>query len=101
MRKPRERKPGLVPDPSTGELIGQHPDELSEAELTELGHRRTSMTAVARALCRDCSGGSTGEIRKCTSTTCPLWPYRMGKRPAAWRKSGPGAAARAARKAER
>lgn len=101
MKKPRDRKLGLVPDSRTGELIGQHPDELSQAELTELGHRQAPMTDISRAMCRACCCGSTAEIRKCPSTTCPLWPYRMGKRPAVWRKSELGAASRAARKAKR
>jgi hypothetical protein len=101
VKKPRDRKLGLVLDPQTGELVGQHPDELSEAELSSLGHRHLAMMTIARAKCRECCCGSTAEIRKCTCTTCPLWPYRMGKRPAARRKSERGAAARAARKTKR
>lgn len=31
-----------------------------------------------KAKCLDCSGGIRAEIRNCPTTTCPLWPYRMG-----------------------
>lgn len=34
-----------------------------------------------RAKCRDCSCGSTAEIRLCELTDCPLHSYRLGKRP--------------------
>ncbi len=34
-----------------------------------------------RAKCLDCSCHQTKEVRLCTHETCPLWPYRMGKRP--------------------
>jgi len=34
-----------------------------------------------RAKCRECSCGSTAEIRSCELTDCPLHPYRLGKRP--------------------
>ena len=34
-----------------------------------------------RAKCIDCSGRDLREIRECAITKCPIWPYRMGKRP--------------------
>ena len=34
-----------------------------------------------RAKCIDCSCGELREIRECPITKCPIWPYRMGKRP--------------------
>lgn len=34
-----------------------------------------------RAKCIDCSGGDKAEVRECVITECPLYPYRMGKRP--------------------
>lgn len=88
---------GLVLDPKTGEPIGQHPDDISEVDLRALGHRPCSPLDGIRAFCRVCSSGSVAEVRKCTRTTCPLWLFRMGKRPAVWRRSDLGAAARAAR----
>lgn len=34
-----------------------------------------------RAKCLDCSGNSYGEVRECSIPSCPLYPYRLGKRP--------------------
>lgn len=34
-----------------------------------------------RKKCLECSGGQYSEIRNCTGTECPLYPYRLGKRP--------------------
>ncbi len=47
-----------------------------------------------RAKCLDCSCGQPKEIRLCPVIKCPLWPYRMGKRPKqdeAYAASGEGA----------
>lgn len=40
----------------------------------------TPMKAI-RAKCIDCSCGEKKEVRLCLIEWCPLWPYRMGKRP--------------------
>ena len=34
-----------------------------------------------RAYCIECQGGSFKEVRLCTLRDCPLYAYRMGKRP--------------------
>ena len=34
-----------------------------------------------RAKCLDCCCGHPSEVRICTAVKCPLYPYRMGKRP--------------------
>ena len=34
-----------------------------------------------RAKCVDCCCGQLLEVRLCPVQSCPLWPYRMGKRP--------------------
>ncbi len=36
-----------------------------------------------RAKCLDCCGGIAKEVRECSIIKCPIWPYRMGKRPVA------------------
>ena len=43
----------------------------------------TIMTPIKaiRAKCLDCSCGEKKEVRLCPIERCPLWPYRMGKRP--------------------
>jgi len=40
----------------------------------------TPMKAM-RAKCMDCTCDQVAEIRECTIKLCPLWPYRMGRRP--------------------
>lgn len=34
-----------------------------------------------RAFCLDCTGGKKAEVRACSFKSCPIHPYRMGKRP--------------------
>ncbi len=41
----------------------------------------TPLKAI-RAKCLDCCCGNTREVRECPITSCPIWPFRMGKRPA-------------------
>lgn len=41
---------------------------------------RTPIKAI-RAKCIDCTNGQNVEIRECPITECPLWEYRMGRRP--------------------
>ena len=41
---------------------------------------KTPMKAI-RAKCLDCTCDQVAEIRECTIKLCPLWPYRMGRRP--------------------
>lgn len=36
-----------------------------------------------RTKCLDCCCGHPSEVRICTAVKCPLYPYRMGKRPKA------------------
>lgn len=42
----------------------------------------TPMQAI-RKKCLDCSCGSFQEVKLCPIRTCPLYPYRFGKRPKA------------------
>jgi hypothetical protein len=34
-----------------------------------------------RAYCVECCCENRAEVRFCSSQNCPLWAYRMGKRP--------------------
>lgn len=63
-----------------GENIGKSPRSLSKAELQALGHPESPIKAI-RAKCLDCVGQQPSEVRKCTATGCPLWPFRMGRSP--------------------
>ncbi len=40
----------------------------------------TPLKAI-RAKCIDCCCGDRKEVRECSIKNCPLYPYRMGKRP--------------------
>ena len=41
---------------------------------------RTPVKAI-RAKCLDCCCWQVKEVRLCTMTDCPLYPFRMGKNP--------------------
>jgi len=34
-----------------------------------------------RKKCLDCSNKQVKEVKHCTVYRCPIWPYRMGRRP--------------------
>ena len=40
----------------------------------------TPMKAI-RAYCLECSGDSFRNVKLCVMSDCPLYPYRMGRRP--------------------
>jgi hypothetical protein len=46
----------------------------------------TPLKAV-RAKCLDCCCGQRKEVRQCQILDCPLWHYRMGRRPARIREN--------------
>lgn len=62
-----------------GEIIAKSPSEIPLADLRTLGHPESPIKAI-RAKCRDCVH-SDSEVRKCVQTSCPLWPFRMGRNP--------------------
>lgn len=39
---------------------------------------RIGRAKAIRLKCIDCMCGNTAEVRRCPSTNCPLWRYRMG-----------------------
>jgi len=39
-----------------------------------------------RAKCMDCCANQSNEVKCCPCTDCPLWFYRLGKRPDTLRK---------------
>lgn len=63
-----------------GELIGEDPRKVDPEILKEHFSSRNPLKAI-RAKCIDCCGGNSAEVRKCTATGCPLWPFRMNKNP--------------------
>ena len=46
-----------------------------------MGTKHKTPIKSIRAYCIDCSGGSYKEVKLCTVKNCPLYPYRMGRRP--------------------
>ena len=63
-----------------GQKVGKLPSKLSKSDLKALGHPEIPIKAI-RAKCVNCCGGDMSEARKCVSTSCPLWPMRMGRNP--------------------
>ena len=41
----------------------------------------TSPIKAIKEFCRQCNGGSVYEVKNCTSSRCPLYPFRLGKNP--------------------
>lgn len=64
-----------------GEKVGKLPSEISRSDLLALTGGPPSLPKIIRAKCLDCCGYEPGEVRKCVSFTCPLWPFRMGMNP--------------------
>ena len=67
-------------DADAGENVGKHPRSISVGDLRALGHPESPIKSI-RAKCIDCCCGNAAEVRKCTVTDCPLWPFRMGRNP--------------------
>lgn len=68
-----------------GKLIGQDPRLIPAGDWA--GHPWLSGIKAIRARCLDCCGYEPAEVRKCVSTSCALWPVRMGSVPAGWREA--------------
>jgi len=49
-------------------------------ERNNMSKRKTPLKAI-RAKCIDCSARQLAEVRSCIVENCPIWLYRMGKRP--------------------
>ena len=65
--------------------IGRNPNDLTLEELEEGGHKPRSPAKAIRHMCCECMGGDWRPVATCGSILCPLWPFRMGSRPKAWR----------------
>lgn len=53
---------------------------LFKKEVNKLAAILTPIKSI-RAKCKDCTNNQFLEIKECALKDCPLWPYRMGKRP--------------------
>ena len=63
-----------------GDQVGRIPATVP-CEFLSLNFRQKNPVKAIRENCLDCCGGSKGEVRKCVSTDCPLWPFRMARNP--------------------
>ena len=50
--------------------------------MSENEAKRLTPIKAIRAKCLDCMCGSAHEVRLCPSSTCSLYPYRLGHNPA-------------------
>lgn len=41
--------------------------------------KRITRTKAIREKCLDCMCWNAAEVRRCPSTDCTLWPYRLGR----------------------
>lgn len=63
-----------------GELVGRRPSEVP-SEVLSLNFRAHNPLKAIRAKCLDCCCGNAAEVRKCVSTDCALWPFRLSSNP--------------------
>ena len=70
---------------SGNDIVGKDPRKMTVEDLNAMGHEKMPLGKAIRKLCIECSGGSESEVRRCTTVSCPVWPYRMGKNPFAKR----------------
>ena len=50
-------------------------------QMNDAASKTKTFSQAVRLKCLDCSAYELSEVRNCTIKTCPLWRYRMGKRP--------------------
>jgi len=67
-------------EPVSGDLVGRVPAEVP-SDLLSLNFRKKNPVKAIREKCFDCCSGAKSEIRKCVSTNCPIWPFRLGTNP--------------------
>lgn len=63
-----------------GHFVGRDPRKMAVETLRAIGGSSTPVKAI-RSKCMDCCVGSAGEVRKCVTFKCALWPFRMGVSP--------------------
>ena len=53
----------------------------TKEEFDQAVKENTNVLRAIRLKCYDCSCFQLGEVRDCPVTTCPLYPFRLGKNP--------------------
>ncbi|MDP2666906.1 MAG: hypothetical protein Q8P05_05410 [Candidatus Diapherotrites archaeon] len=54
-------------------------EEMSERFPNCVANHHKSRAAALKLMCLECVNGSLDEVRRCTVTTCPLYPWRPFK----------------------
>jgi hypothetical protein len=71
-------------------MSNEQPVLPTPANLKRFGIARISRGDAIRAMCLQCMGGSSNDVKLCVSSPCPLWPFRLGTDPfAAKREMSP------------
>jgi len=73
------QQPGSYPHPAEGEDSSPDTEEGSNANSVDIPRPLTAK----RQHCLWCCCGSALEVNLCPAKSCPLWPYRFGKKPTA------------------
>ena len=53
----------------------------TKEEFDQEVRENTNVLRAIRLKCYDCSSYQSNEVRDCPVTTCPLYPFRLGKNP--------------------
>lgn len=75
----------LQREPQVGKVSGNKntPDnrgQKAQLKAAEALKKNSPLMAI-RAKCLDCCCNIEAEVRKCTVKTCPIHPFRMGRKP--------------------
>jgi hypothetical protein len=70
-------------------MVSLDPSRAFEARKTIQDRVPIATSKCIRQKCRECSGNSWREVQLCLVFDCPLWPCRLGHRPATVLKKTP------------
>ncbi len=62
-------------------MVEDNSPSFKEIKASKSENKRPSALKAIRAKCIDCCCGVVREISLCTVVRCPLYDFRMGKRP--------------------
>jgi len=60
--------------------IESHPAEKNMRKARLRAYKKRTPLAAIRANCVECVGGELAEVRRCTSKSCFLYPFRFGRK---------------------
>ena len=71
---------GNTPDFDSG-IVGSNPAIPAKIKEALMEDKKISPLKAIKEKCMDCCCWQYSEVKKCTATKCPLYPFRMGKNP--------------------